>query len=270
MNIIEAIVLGAVQGLTEFIPVSSSGHLVLVRELFGINNAQGLAFDAVLHLSTSFAVLVYFWPEIKILFQTALLWLKDKNGSDEEIEKENLNLLKALILGTIPVVIVAFFFEGFITGDLRSPLVVAAALIAGSIIFWLAEQTGDGRRRLTPKRGLLAGSAQIIALIPGISRSGITIAGGLFAGLNREMATKFSFLLAFPIVFGAGLKKLLDLGFNGLLEELGLTIIVGSFAAFIFGYISIKYMLHYLKNHSLTIFVVYRIILAAVVIIAVL
>jgi len=299
MELVETLILGAVQGLTEFIPVSSSGHLVLTRTLFGINNDQGLAFDAVLHLATSLAILFYFRSDIKNLAKTfassylpiranwkiaGWLWRKRRDGKNRrktEIDEgnetnkknddgENLILLKALIFGSMPVVVFAFLFEKFITAELRTPPVVALALVAGSIIFWLAEQTGEKNRKLTSGRGFWTGFAQIFALIPGISRSGITIAGGLFAGLNRETATRFSFLLAFPIVFGSGAKKLLDLGLAGLLGELGFSIIVGSLTAFVFSYLSIKYMLMYLKNHSLTIFVFYRIILAAVIFIAVL
>lgn len=265
MDILTSVILGAVQGLTEFIPVSSSGHLIIVRELFGINGGYSLAFDAVLHLATSFAILVYFRKDIWKLLVTAYDWTLGK-----DIEKENRNLLVALILGTIPVVIIALLFEQFITDEIRKPLVVAVALIAGSIIFWLAEQVAEQNRQLTVRRGVLAGIFQIFALLPGMSRSGITISGGLFMGLSREVATRFSFLLAFPLVFGIGIKKLYDLGVDGLLLDFGLSLFVGSVTAFIFGVISISVMIKYLKNHTLTAFVIYRIILAVIILIVVL
>jgi undecaprenyl-diphosphatase len=265
MDILTAVILGAVQGLTEFIPVSSSGHLIIVREIFGINGGYSLAYDAVLHLATSLAILIYFWKDIRELLNTAYVWTLGR-----EIEKEKRNLLVALILGTIPVVAIAFLFQEFITDEIRSPIVVAVALIAGSIVFWIAEQVAEQNRALTPRRGLLAGIFQIFALLPGMSRSGITIAGGLFMGLNRETATRFSFLLAFPLIFGAGLKKLYDLGVDGLLLDLGPSLIIGSVTAFIFGLIAIKGMLKYLKNHTLTVFVVYRIILAIIILVVVL
>jgi len=230
MNILTSIILGAVQGLTEFIPVSSSGHLIIVREILGLNGLYSLAFDAVLHLATSLAILIYFRKDIWRLLTTTYNWTLGK-----EIEREDRNLLVALVLGTIPVVVVAFLFEGFITDEIRSPIVVAVALIAGSIVFWIAEQMAEQNRHLTPRRGALAGIFQIFALLPGISRSGITISGGLFMGLNRETATRFSFLLAFPLVFGVGLKKLYDLGVDGLLVDLGGTLMVGFITAFVFG-----------------------------------
>jgi undecaprenyl-diphosphatase len=265
VELLNSIILGAVQGLTEFVPVSSSGHLVLVREFLGLNNNQGLAFDAVLHLATAFAILVYFWKEIINITKTAYDWTLGKS-----IEIKDRNLLIALLLGTIPTALVAYFFEEFITGDIREPVVVAVALIAGSIVFWVAEQVAEKNRELTPRRGFLTGIFQIFSLIPGISRSGITISGGLFLGLNREMATKFSFLLGLPIILASGLKKAYDLGVEGLLLDLGLSIIVGSITAFIFGLLSIKLMIRYLKNHTLMAFVIYRIVLAVIILFVVL
>ena len=253
MNIGTSIILGAVQGLTEFIPVSSSGHLILVRELLGINDSAGLAFDAVLHLATALAVLIYFREDILRLIKTFLNTYVPirANWNSEEMEKGDQNLMKALIVGTIPVVIIAFIFEKFLTEDIREPLVVVGALVAGSIIFLIAEQTAEKNRKITARRGFWTGLAQVLALVPGMSRSGITIAGGLFSGLNREMATKFSFLLGFPIIAGAGLKKLLDIGTSGLLSELGLSLIFGSVTAFLLGYWSIDFMMKYLKKRSL-------------------
>jgi len=261
----ESIILGIVQGVTEFLPISSSGHLVLAREFLNINDSGGLAFDVVLHLATAFAVLIYFRKEIIDLIKTAYNWLLGN-----EIEKASRNLLVALILGTIPVVIVAFLFEQFITEEIRSPLVVAVALIAGSIIFWIAEQVAEKNRNLTARRGFLAGIFQIFALIPGVSRSGVTISGGLFLGFNRELATRFSFLLGFPIILGSGLKKLYELGVDGLLVDLGAPLVISSVVAFVFGFLSIHWMLRFLKHHTLTVFVVYRIVLAVIIFIVVL
>ena len=265
MGVFESIILGAVQGLTEFIPVSSSGHLVLVREFLNIDNAGSLAFDAILHLSTALAVIIYFWKEIKSLFKTAYNWILGR-----ETEAKDKILLTALILGTIPTALIAYFFERFLADEIRSALVVAVALIAGSIIFWLAEQVAEKNRELSVRRGVIAGIFQILALIPGVSRSGITISGGLFMGLSRETATKFSFLLAFPIIFASGLKKIFDLGAEGLLSSLGSSILIGSLVSFILGLCSIHLMLKYLKNHTLTIFVVYRIVLAVIILFVVL
>ncbi|HJN62643.1 MAG TPA: undecaprenyl-diphosphatase UppP [Candidatus Paceibacterota bacterium] len=260
MTILDSIILGAIQGLTEFIPVSSSGHLVIAREFLNINNSGGLAFDAVLHLATALAVLIYFRKEILDMIKTAIDWIMGR-----EVKRESRILLLALILGTIPVVVVAFYFEKFFEEGIRDPLIVASALIAGSLVFWIAEKVAEKNRNLTIRKGLLAGVFQTLALIPGVSRSGITISGGLFMGFNRELATRFSFLLGFPIILGSGLKKLFDLGSDGLLIDLGASLVVGSVVAFVLGYFSIYWMLRYLKNHTLTLFVIYRIVLAVVI-----
>lgn len=265
MGIFESIILGTVQGLTEFIPVSSSGHLVLVRELFNINHYPGLAFDAVLHLATTLAVLIYFWDDIKGAFLAFFRWIGGKSDS-----KESDILMKALIVGTVPTAIVAFLFEDFITDSIRSPVIVALALVLGSGIFWLAEKIGRRIDGLTVKKGFWTGLFQIGALIPGVSRSGITISGGMFTGMTREHATRFSFLLSFPIILGSGLKKLVDLGSSGFLSELGFSLLIGSVFAFIFGYFSIHWMIQYLKKHSLNAFVIYRILLAIIVLVLVL
>jgi undecaprenyl-diphosphatase len=260
MDISISVILGAIQGLTEFIPISSSGHLVLVREFLNVNDASGLAFDAVLHLATSLAILIYFREEIKKIILAGWNFL-----AGGEVEREDRTLLVALVLGTIPVVIVALLFEKFLSEGIREPLIVIGALIAGSFLFWIAEMVAEKNRRLTARGGLITGLFQIAALVPGMSRSGMAISGGLFMGLRRETATRFSFLLAFPIIFGAGMKKLLDIGSGGMMNELGLSLLIGSVVAFFFGLISIHYMLKFLRNHSLIIFAVYRILLAVVV-----
>jgi len=265
MNIFEGILLGAIQGLTEFIPVSSSGHLILAREFLNINHYPGLAFDAVLHLATTLAILIYFWTDLKEVFFAFFRWIGRKSDS-----KESDILMKALMLGTIPTAIVAFIFEDFITEGIRNPIVVSMALIVGSVVFWLAERVGKQNSGLSVKKGFWTGLFQISALIPGVSRSGITISGGMFVGLTREKATRFSFLLAFPIILGSGLKKFYDLSSAGFLSELGPSLIVGSIVAFIFGLLSIHWMIQYLKNHSLNAFAIYRILLAIIVLILVL
>jgi undecaprenyl-diphosphatase len=266
MSIFDSIILGLIQGLTEFIPVSSSGHLVLAREFFKIGDNNGLAYDAVLQLATAFAVLVYFRNELWALFKTGYAWVKG-NG---EVDLENKALLTALVLGTIPAMLAGIILEKFLDGAIRDSLVVASALIAGSIVFWIAEQVAEKNRHLTGRRGFLIGIFQVFALIPGVSRSGITISGGLFMGLNRELATRFSFLLSFPIIMGSGLKKFIDLGFSGLLNDIGISLLTGSVTAFVFGILSIHFLIKYLKNHTLTLFVVYRIVLAVVILFVVL
>ncbi len=246
MNILEAIILGLVQGLTEFIPISSSGHLILARSLLGLGDDNGLAFDAVLQLATVLAVIVYFAKD---------LWsfLRDKN------------LVISLILGTVPAIIFGLALESKMETIFRDAHLVAWMLLVGALLMYMAERVAKESEVLTPKRGFIIGLFQSLALVPGISRSGATISGGLFTGLSREMATRFSFLLSVPILAGSGLKKLLDLSQSGQFGEIGLTLIIASIVAFASGLWAIKFLLNYLKNHKLTPFIWYRVVLALII-----
>jgi len=247
MSVFESIVLGLVQGLTEFIPVSSSGHLILAREVFGLSSTTALSFDAILQLATVAAVIIYFLRDLPALF------------SDKQ-------LLYALFFGTLPALVLGFFLEGSMETVFRSSVLVSWTLLIGAVIMFMAEKFG--RHKLEHKavpdwmEALFIGFFQSLALVPGISRSGATISGGLFLGLSRASAARFSFLLSVPIITGSGLKKLLDLYQNGALMELGAPIFAGSLAAFVSGLVAVNFLLKYLKEHSLTPFIVYRIILA--------
>lgn len=257
MEIFSSIILGFVQGATEFIPISSSGHLIIVREIFGFDTSLGLSFDAVLQLATALAVLVYFKKDfVKLFFSFISLF------TGKPVEKETRILLFALILGTIPAVLFGLLLEGYIETSFRSAQVVAVMLILGSILFFIAEKFAKQNKNVTVKKGLLIGFFQSLALLPGMSRSGATISGGLLFGLNREQAAKFSFLLSFPIIFGSGMKKLLELSSDGLLNEIGLQLIFGSITSFLVGILVIHHLLKYLRNHTLNIFIYYRVILA--------
>jgi undecaprenyl-diphosphatase len=258
MDIVGSVVLGIIQGVAEFLPISSTGHLILAREFFSYGDASGLAYDAVLQLATSLAVLLYFKKEFKELFGDLVGLVKRKPG--------DYRLLHAIIVGTIPAIALGILFEDQIETLFRSSLFVAAALIGGSILFFLAEIFGNRNEELTPKKGFIIGFFQSLALIPGISRSGATISGGLLSGLSRVQAARFSFLLSFPIICGAGLYKLFDLYSTGALMTLGFSLIIGSVTSFIFGLASIHFLLKYLKNHTLWIFIIYRLVLAAVII----
>ena len=272
MDFVNSIILGIVQGLTEFIPVSSSGHLIIARDILGLQLSHSLAFDAVLQLATTLAVLVYFrkdiWGYIKTFFKII-------SGKSKEIEKKEKTLLYAVILGTIPAVIIGLLLEESMETIFRNPTLVAGSLIFGAVLMWWAEAVSKRKRdlgvkdddSLSTKRGFGVGFFQALALIPGFSRSGMTITGGLFLGLNRVEATRFSFLLAFPVLFGSGIKKLMDLGGSGLLESVGGPLLVGSIVSFIVGLAAIHFLVGYLKKHTLNAFVVYRIILAVVVLI---
>lgn len=255
----EAIVLGVIQGLTEFLPVSSSGHLIVIRELLGLNLADSLSFDAVLQLATTLAVILYFWKDL-----VALVRVRDA---------KNKVLLLALVLGTIPVVVFGLIFESGIDLVFRNAHTVALALLAGSVLFFIAEKYSTSSKNvergllgqskeLSVSRGFLVGCFQVLALIPGMSRSGSTISGGLLTGMKREEAVRFSFLLSVPILLGSGLKKLLDLGSS---DSIDASLVVGSLVAFVVGLASIHFLIKYLRKHTLNAFIVYRVLLAVVI-----
>lgn len=247
MEIIQSIILGLVQGLTEFIPISSSGHLVLVRKIFGFRD-QGLAFDAVLHLGTLLAVILYFkkdWVEI----------LKESSKKKK--------LFWQIIIATIPAAIAGFLFEDLVTSFFRDILWVATFFILVGFIFLLAERYYDLKIKkkeldhLTWKDSLIIGIAQIFALLPGISRSGVTITAGMFRFLRRTEAARFSFLMSTLIIFGAGIKSAIDLFASFEFQNEKLEIILGFVTSFLAGYFSIKFLMNFLKNHRLYIFSVY-------------
>jgi len=194
MTGVEAIILGVVQGLTEFLPVSSTGHLILVRDVFGISDEYALAFDAILHLATAAAVILYFFGDIVMLVNTALRKL-----SRLPVNQSDLTLLYAILIGTIPAVILGLLLESTMETLFRNPLLVAGVLVGGSILFMYAEwrYLNEHRRDdMDTTKGFKIGLFQALALIPGVSRSGSTIAGGMLLGLSRHDAARFAFLLA--------------------------------------------------------------------------
>lgn len=262
MNWVDVIILGLVQGITEFLPVSSSGHLILVQDWLGIDVVNGLAFDAVLHFATIAAVITYFRSDIWSLLQVALRKL-----GRLPVNQRDITLLYALLIGTIPAGLLGLLLESFIAEHLRSSILVAVILFCASIFFMYTEwryYLNPTHGELTVKNGFLVGCFQALALLPGMSRSGSTIAGGMLLGLSRYEATRFSFLLAIPIILGAGSKKLLDL-----LKEGGgvdwLKISVGSLIAYVTALIVIHYFLKFIRKYTLWPFVWYSIILAGLV-----
>jgi len=263
MEIVNSVILGIIQGATEFIPVSSSGHLILVRDFLNMDVEYGLAFDAVLQLATTLAVLVYFRKDIFGLVKNFLKFISGKF-----VEAKELILLKAVIFGTIPAVFFGFVLEDSMDTIFRNSFLVAISLIVGGLIMFFAEKLAkniEQKKDLSVQRGVGIGFFQALALVPGFSRSGMTISGGLFLGLKREEATRFAFVLAFPVLLGAGLKKLLDLGSTGLLDSIGIELFAGSLASFLVGILAIHFLVTFLKKHTLNAFVVYRFVLAVIV-----
>jgi undecaprenyl-diphosphatase len=253
MTFFQSAILGLVQGLTEFIPVSSTGHLILSRQLLGLPLAGSISFDAILQLATAVALICYFWHDI---------W--------NIISFKNKNLILPLIIGTIPAVVLGLLLESYMDTYFRGTHVVAIALVAGSILFFFAEKflkNNSYPTGVTIKKGLMIGLFQCLALVPGFSRSGATISGGLFNRLSREDAARFSFLLSIPIILGTGLKKLLDIYQGGELATLEHSLFIAAIFAFISGILAIHFLLKFLKNHSLNYFGVYRILLAVVILI---
>lgn len=263
MSLFEAVILGVVQGLTEFLPISSTGHLILARELLDLNTEYGLAVDATLHFATAFAVLIYFRNDLRELAMS--VW---RRIMGERMSREMNVLFFALLLGTIPAVVVGLLLEDTMNTVFRSAELVAWVLIAGSGLFVLAEYMSKKyteHTELTVKRGIIVGCFQALALVPGVSRSGATISAGMLVGLTREKAARFAFLLSFPIILGAGSMKLLELGGAGVAQSEWLVITFGAFAAFLSGIVCIHYLLRFLRSHSLMVFVAYRIGLALIV-----
>lgn len=239
-------ILGVVQGVTEFLPVSSSGHLILARDVLGFTTEYGLAIDAVLQLATALAVIVYFFKDLVAI-----------------VTERKVALALALAVGTVPAVIAGLFLETSMETLFRSSELVAYALIVGSLIMLLAEYLARERTVLLSWReGLVVGLFQCLALVPGMSRSGMTIAGGMFLGLTRTEAARFGFLLAVPILLGSGFKKLAELGSAGILSEFGPALLTGFVVSFVSGLIAIYLLLAIVRRTPLTVFVVYRVALA--------
>ena len=260
MSLLQAIVLGIVQGLTEFLPVSSTAHLILVPWLLGWPGLEeGLAFDVALHAGTLVAVVAYFRAEIVVLARAALrLVLRPDLASDAE---QRLALM--IVLGTLPAVAAGLLFKDAVETTLRSPLVIAGSLVAVALLILIADARGRRERELaagTLLDALAIGCAQAVALVPGVSRSGATIAAGLGCGLTREAAATFSFLLGLPAILGGivveGPKILEGSGTAG--TGLG-PCAAGAAAAAIVGYLAIRGLLALVAHRSFLPFVVYRI-----------
>ena len=257
MTWMQVIVLSLVQGLTEFLPVSSSGHLRIVSTLFWGHDA-GASFTAVIQLGTELAVIVYFAGMIWRIIKGWFIGIanKDKRGQDYRMGW-------MVIVGSIPIGILGFFGKDLIRDNLRNLWITASMLVLFSFVFIAAERMGKKTRsfdELTMRDAIVMGLCQCLALIPGVSRSGGTISGGLFLGLDREVATRFSFLLAIPAVMASGLFSLED-AFGPTVGQsaTGMQLLVGTGIAFVVGYASIAWLLKFVGNHSFEWFAAYRI-----------
>jgi undecaprenyl-diphosphatase len=256
MSVFEALVLGLVQGLTEFLPISSTAHLAIVPQLLGWED-PGAAFSAVIQLGTVGSVLVYFARDIRQLFLAFVSSLKNRNPAETQASK----LAWAVLVGTLPISILGLLFKSLIKTKLRSMWVIATALIVMALVLFAVEKFSKRQRSLDSldiKDGLWVGLWQALALVPGASRSGSTLTGALALGLNRESAARFSFLLSIPATTLAGLFQLKEL-----FKESGgmpwLPVMVGTAVSFVVGLGAIGALLTFLKTRSTLPFVVYRI-----------
>lgn len=258
MDILQIIVLALVQGLTEFLPISSSAHLILVPLLTDWPD-QGLAFDVAVHVGTLTAVVVYFRKEIKTMF---FAWLASLKGEHTEDSK----LAWAVLIGTIPVGLAGLLFKDYISDELRTPLVIATTTIIFGLLLGYASWTGKRQRdeySLSWKDIIIIGCAQAVALIPGTSRSGITITAGLMLGLTASAAARFSFLLSIPVIVLAGGVETLDylkVANMGDMKDLVYGALISAFSA----YLCIHFFLMLLEKIGMTPFVIYRLLLGVV------
>ena len=265
-ELIQAILLGVIQGLTEFLPVSSSGHLLLAQYFLGLDQKTfGLSFDAALHLGTLAAVVWFFRRDLARLAVAFAHSLPRPDFADPD---QRLSYL--ILVSTVPGALLGFFFEGFFQTTVRSPWIVAVNLAVVGVFFLLAEAAGKRSRHISALRlpeAVAIGLAQAAALVPGVSRSGATITLGLFLGLRREEAARFSFLMGAPIIAGAGGLSLAEVAGAGISGREALLFGAGLVASAIVGYLAIGFLLRYLAGHSLRVFAYYRFALAGMVVV---
>lgn len=264
MSFIEVLILGFIQGIAEFLPISSSAHLIIFRDIFGIGAGMSanmeLTFDIALHFGTLLAIGVFFfWDFIKMIQKGFTKGVKDDDGK----------ILWYLVAATIPAAIVGVLFEEPIEKIIRSNyVVIALALAIMGIVIYIADKYSKETKtikKMTLKDAIIIGCSQVFALIPGFSRSGTTIAAGRILGLERESAAKFSFFLSAPVVLGAVTLQLIkDSAWSVIAANLS-TFILGILVSFIIGILCIKYLLKYLQKHNFKIFMIYRVILAIIV-----
>jgi undecaprenyl-diphosphatase len=246
--------MGIVQGLTEFLPVSSSAHLVLVPWLFGFET-PGLVFDVALHLGTLAAVLVYFWRDWLRLFRAGRRGFSTADG----------RLFWFLALATIPGAVAGYFLEDIVATTLRAPVLIGILLIVMGGVLYLADRYGGQVKRLMDIRfgdAMAVGFSQALAIIPGVSRSGITMAAARLRGVERAAAARFSFLLSTPIIFGAGVTQMIKMD----PDLLNLSFALGVFTSAVVGFLAIWFLIAWVSRHNFNIFVIYRVLLGSTVI----
>jgi len=255
MNVFQAAVLGLIQGLTEFLPVSSTAHLIIIPKFLGWED-PGLTFDVALHLGTLVALLLFFWQDWVNLIQSGIGYAQGKRGQQYD------PLFWYIVLATIPGGIAGLLFEKKADRDLRDLRIIAAALVLLALVLVIAEFKGRKRKQIEQVSiadAIIVGCAQALAIIPGVSRSGVTITAGLFRDMKRDAAARFSFLLSTPLIAGAAAKKTLEVAKEGLPAGQAMPFAVGILVSAIVGIFAIKILLRFLQSHSTFVFVYYRI-----------
>ena len=264
LELIEVVFLGIVQGLTEFLPISSSGHLLLVQYFLGMDQERfGLSFDAAIHTGTVLAVVWFFQRDLLAMARAFLGSLPRPDFSDIQQRMAYL-----ILVATVPAALIGFLFEDFFATAVRSPWIVVFNLVFVGLLFLVAEAAGSKTRsasKLGPLGAFGVGLAQASALVPGISRSGATITCGLFLGLRREEAARFSFLMSVPVTAAAAVLSLVEAAGEGMDAHEAAMFLVGSASSAVVGYLAIRFLLRFLARHTLRVFAYYRFALAAVV-----
>ena len=253
MDLIQALILAIIQGLTEFLPVSSSAHLILISKIVGWDD-QGLLFDIALHFGTLLAVLIYFKDELYQMIEDPI-----RNRGKNIMQSD----LMILIIATLPVVIAGGIFNDWIESNLRSSNVIALTSIIFGFLLLASDKFSSGGKNLTLQIGLFIGLAQILALIPGVSRSGITITMGLFMGLGRVESSKFSFLLAIPVIFAASVLQIYDLYSIGFSDVNYIHLLAGLTLSFVIAYYTIHWFLAFVMRIGMLPLVLYRVALGS-------
>ena len=261
MDLLQSIILGAIQGITEFFPVSSTAHLVLLPWFFSWTD-QGLPFNVALHMGSLIAIIYYFWRDwiliIKEFLQSVL------KGSFEGRPNGKTGLY--LVIATVPGALAGLLFEEYAAGLLRHPLSIAFSLSFFGVILYFSDRVSKKNKtvgEINIVDCIIIGLCQAIAIIPGVSRSGITITGAMFRNLNREEAAKFSFLLGAPLIAGAGVFEARHLEYSAVMS---VPFIAGVLASAVFAFLAIKYLLRFLRRSSYTVFVIYRLGLAVLIV----
>ena len=268
MGILSTILLGIIQGIAEFLPISSSAHLIIFRDVFGLGSGMSqtaaLTFDLALHLGTLFAIFVFFFSDF---------WKMITEGLTKGVKTKNGKLFWQIVLATIPAAIVGVLFEEVIEDAIRTNYVlIALALIFMGVVIYIVDKKSKQEKDvkdLSFKDAFLIGCSQIFALIPGFSRSGTTITAARGLKINRESAAKFSFYLSAPVILGACVLQLLKGEAFALIAAQPVTFVIGILVSFLTGLLCIKFLLHYLKKHDFKVFMIYRILLALIVLLVV-